>query len=669
MTRFRRRAALLPGFGLALAASAALLLASSDAAAQGSGSLDLQAQTLFVDDDPAEIVIRVSGAPESAHLRFTIYDTPVLTRNEVRDHHENPPSSGRRIANFECTLDGDCRDQATMTQGPDNVVTVTLNDDEIGVLLRQDPGVLPFVVQLVNDDDETLDELATSLIVLEDETPAAGGQQRVRVAFLSQVLAPVALQPDLRTRIDVDAVLDAAGPLAAYPDLAVTTEVRPETLEALANTDPDALDELLEILGGRPLLRSPWVDMDEEAWRLADESDQVISQYARGNDTLESLNGAPPTDIVRLDSNATPETLTLLRTAGAASVVVADTQLSPSTRAATPNQPFQILDSNGVAMTALRVDEALHDTLSNPDPELAAYRAIAELTALAEEATTDLGVLLDLDRVDHEALGRLLDGIDDRRSLRVFAVETLAQRELARLDGVTLRGVLAPTAAGDVSELAADLESATAGVATLARMFDPEIELVEPFVNQLQAAVSADLDASTAGNYVSRIGDEIRELSSGIEIAESDRITLTDRRTDLPLTIVNGQPLPLNVELLLTAEKIRFPDGDRLSLTLAPGENELTIPVETLASGDARVTATVVSPGGFFELGSGTVDIRSTAISGLGLIISVVALIVLAVWWIRTILRVRLNRVAATVSAASVQEVDVEAETPIEGES
>jgi len=653
----------------AVFAVALTLLAAPHSAAQGSASLDLQAQTLFVDDDPAEIVIRVGGAPDDARLRFTIYDSLVLTRDAVREHHENPPSTGRRISDFDCTLDGDCREQATMSQGPDGLITVTLNDDEIGESLRQHEGVLPFVVQLIDDQQAVLDEIATSLIVLDDEVPVDGIQQRVRVAFVSQVIAPLGLQADLTTSIDGEAVLAAADSLSRHPQLAVTTELRPETLEALAASSPDTLERLLEILADRPLLRGPWVDLDEEAWRLAGEADQVISHYARGNDTIEAVTGAPPTGIVRLDPDANADTLTLLRTAGAVTVLVTDNQLSARTLATSPVQPFQILDSNGVAMTALRFDEALHTTLAHPDPELAAYHAIAELTALAEEATTDLGVLLDLDRINHDVLARVLDGIDDRRSLRVASVETLAERDLARIGSDSLRGTLLPTEAPEVSELAADLESATAGVATLARMFDPEIALVAPFVDQLQAALSADLDPSETADFVARVNLEVRQLSSGIEIGDSERITLTDRRTDLPLTIINGQQLPIRVELLLTAEKIRFPDGDRLSLTIEPGENELTVRVETLASGDARVTATVVSPGGFFELGTGTVDIRSTAISGLGLLISIVALLILAVWWIRTILRVRRNRVAATVSAAAAQESDVEEQAPTEGES
>lgn len=660
------------GAVLVAAVLVAPLSSGHRAGAQNAARLDLEAQTLFVDDDPAEVVLRVSGAPDAARLRFTIYDDPVLTRAELRDHHRNPPTSGSRIANFECTLDGDCRGQATLTEGPDGIRTLTLPDDEIGESLRSTPGALPLVVQLLDEGDDgndVLDEFATSLVVLDDAAPTATGPFRVAVAFTSRVVAPVALQPDLRYELDVDALLSAASALADHRELAVTTELRPETLDALAASDPAALDELLAIIDERPLLRGPWVDMDEEAWRRADESDQVVAQYALGNDTLESFVGGPPTGLVRLDPDAGPDTLALLRSAGATAVLVADDQLDTDTRSAEPTQPFQLLDANGVAITALRYDEGLHETLADEDPELAAYRALAELAIAAGEATTDLGVLLDLDRVDTEALVRMLEGIDDRRSLQVTNAEELVQRDLARVDGETLRGELVPTEPPDVRELAADLDAGFAGIATLARMLDPEIELLDPYVSLLQVAVSADLDPDTASAYVERIDDEITRRTDGIEIPGGDRVTLTDRRADLPLTIVNGQPLPINVELLLTAEKVRFPDGDRIEVVLRPGDNTITIPVETLASGDARVTATIVSPGGFLELGTGTVDIRSTAISGLGLVISIVALVVLGVWWVRTILRVRHNRVAATVSAESAQEDHATGTPSTEGES
>ena len=653
---------LTPTRGLAALAlvTSTVVFAGPSVDAQESASLDLISQTLYVDENPAEIVVRVVDAPASGRLRLTIYDTPDHTREAVRDRHETPPVGGGRIADFGCSLDGDCFGQAMMTAGPDDTFTVTLDDTEIGEILRAEPGVLPFVIRLVDDEGRSLDAMSTSLIVSDPEPTDSPVEpvDRVRVAFLAQVLAPVARQADLEIDLDTDAVLSAADPLAAFPDLPITTEIIPETLDALSVVDPPALEALLEILDGRPLLRGPWVDLDEEAWRLADESDQVVAHYARGNDTIEDLVGMPPTGLVRLDPDARPETLTLLRSAGATAVVVDDAQLSSTTLATDPDQPFQLLDANGVAITALRFDEALHDTLDHPDPELAAVRAIAELVALTDEATTDLGVLLDLGRIDPATLDLFLDGLflgnsSRDASLGVVNVVALAEGELAQATGGNLRGELLPTETPDVRDLAADLESATVGVATLARMVEPEIDALVPLIDLLQVAVATNLGDATAEDYLARITTEINDLRSGIEILDGERVTLTDRSADLPLTVVNRQSLPLNVELVLTAEKIRFPDGDRIALTLEPGETHITIPVETLASGDARITATIVSPGGFFELSNGTVDIRSTAISGLGLLISVLALLVLGVWWIRTILRVRRNRGAATVSAES----------------
>lgn len=631
-------------------AVAATTAGAPPADAQTPARLDLEGQTLFVDDEPAEIVLRVSSAPDDARLHLLIHDDAARTRDEVRAHHERPPTGGRLVANFECTLAGDCFEQAAFTRGPDGLITITLDDDVIGESLRNNTGALPFVVELLDEDGAVLDRLATSLIVLPDDAPSADGPRLVRLAFTSSVVAPLALRPDGDLDLDVDAVLADTAALAANPELEITTELRPETLDALADVDPEALAELLEIVGDRPVVRVPWVDLDEEAWRRVGETDQVVSQYAIADDTFETHLGRPPGGTVQLDPDAGADTLALLRSVGATTVLVAGAHLDAATLAAPSYQPFLLLDANGVGLTALRHDEALHETLDEPDAELAAYRAVAELSVLALEADTEPGIVLDIDRIDPEALDRMLDAIAVRRALRVDSIDDLARQDLARVDGETLRAELVPSDPPDVTDLAADLEDATLGLATVARMIEPEIDSLTPLVARLQAAVSADLDRAAAGAYVDAVTTEVDALTTGFEILDGDRITLTDRRTDLPLTIVNEQSVTRKVEMVLTAEKIRFPAGDRLELELAPGENSVTIPVETLASGDARIGITLVSPGGFLELADGTVDIRSTAISGLGLVISVVALVVLGVWWIRTIRRVRRNRAAATVS-------------------
>ncbi len=635
---------------LLFATGAAVLGRPEPASAQGGGRLDLVAQTLFVDENPVELVLRVGGAPDGTRLEITILRTPLLTRDDVRAAHDTAPVGGSRLSFFDCPLDGEC-DQAVVEFGAGGLITVTFEDELIGEALRRNRGALPLIVRLIDDNREELDSFTTSLLVLDE--PA---DTELRVAFVSTIAAPVALQTDRSLRLDIDRLLASASALRARPLLPVTIELRPETLDALRRLDPGRLDTLLEILRGRPMMRTPWVDIDEEAWRRADEAENVVAQYALGNDTLEAITTDSPTGLVRLDPDATAETLGLLRTVGASAVIVRDDQLSISTKTRIGPHPFQLVDDNGVAIPAMRIDDDLQTTLADPDAELGGYQALAELAITARSAPDDLAIVLDLDEIDPDALDILLDGITARPELTTTGLEQVFEMDPARTtSGTLVRGSLVPTEPPDVAILAAELRTAATSVDTLAAMVAPEEDPITPLRTLLRAAVSADLTTDDARAYAETVFDAVLAGTAGLEIAPSERITLTDRRTDLPLTVVNRQPLPINVELLLSAEKLRFPDGDRLTLTLRPGETDLTIPVETLASGDARVTATLISPGGLFELGSGTVDIRSTAISGLGLVISVIALLILGAWWIRTILRVRRNRAAATVSAASTE--------------
>lgn len=632
--------------GLGSIAPSAAQESSPDDASDGveAGRLDLVDQTIFVDDDDVQIVLRASGAADTARLRFTIRQ-PRTTRAAVRSAHQNPPESGATVAFFSCSLAGQCADdQATIEISPGGLATVIVPNELVGELLRRQPGVLPFTVELLSEDGAELDVLSTSLIVLDDD------DRSMTIGVMADLLQPVALQFDGTRSLDLEQLATRRARIDARAGLPIAVEVQPETLDALARTNPAALAETIATLSDRELLRHPWVTMDEEAWRLAGSADTVIAHYALGNEQFEASLERQPGGTVRLDADATAATLGLLRTVGTTGVIVTDDQLRSGTVDQTEFAPFQLLDDNGVAINATRVDGDLMATLLDPDPELGAARALAELSVTLMDTDDDRATVLDLNAIDPVTLDVLVAGIDAHPGLTFGTVDDVLNQPLARDDDELVRGELDPVDPPAVGAIAADINAATTSLDALAAMIEPETEPVAAMRTRLRAAVSSDLSLDGALAYTSGALTEVVGATTGIEVAPSDRVTLTDRRTDLPITIVNNQPLPINVEVVLSAEKLRFPDGDELSLRLRPGDNDLVIPVETLASGDARVTATLTSPGGLFELGRGTIDIRSTAISGLGLVISVVALLVLGAWWVRTILRIRRNRSAATVA-------------------
>jgi hypothetical protein len=75
------------------------------------------------------------------------------------------------------------------------------------------------------------------------------------------------------------------------------------------------------------------------------------------------------------------------------------------------------------------------------------------------------------------------------------------------------------------------------------------------------------------------------------------------------------------------------------------------VPVEAKSNGTFRVTATLLTPDGDALLAPPmTITVRSTALSGLGILVTIAAAVVLAAWWLQHV-RAKRRRRAAAVSA------------------
>ena len=74
-----------------LALSAAIVDPIASGGQSPSARLDLVDQTIFVGEDDVQIVLRVSGAPDTAELRLTICQ-PRTTREAVRAAHDEVSS-------------------------------------------------------------------------------------------------------------------------------------------------------------------------------------------------------------------------------------------------------------------------------------------------------------------------------------------------------------------------------------------------------------------------------------------------------------------------------------------------------------------------------------------------------------------------------------------------
>ena len=113
------------------------------------------------------------------------------------------------------------------------------------------------------------------------------------------------------------------------------------------------------------------------------------------------------------------------------------------------------------------------------------------------------------------------------------------------------------------------------------------------------------------------------------------RITLTSRTSTIPVNITNNLNQPLKVRIEFDSGQLEFLDGDVVNRALPPGVTRLDVRVRALTSGAFPMGITVRSPDSSIELDQTTFDIRSTAVTGVGLVLSIGAGLFLAVWWAR----------------------------------
>lgn len=618
---------------------------SGTASAQrGPDRIDLVSQTTFVSEAEVSLTVRLPNLQSGRHMQIRVF-RPIDEPERILDTIMNPPTGNPDIANFVI------EDLSEIALGSGDLFMITLPNDEVGEMLRRSPGAIPVRIDLTNGDQVILDTLVTFIIV-EDATLSA----RIDLGFVADARSPLARRANAIELDPADAVNRVADAVNNAP-APVLISFTPETLTALADPATDggqrALDEIRRLLDGHLIPLSPWVSIDEEAWRLTGDPERVFRLFAQGREVTEKLLSRTPLPIARMDSDTTADTVGFLRSVGLTGGVVEPSQIDEVALTQADRRPIEVLDANGITVPVLVVDRAFETSLVGEDPELIAQHRFTELLFEAKTVGTDRGILLDLSTVDRISLVLLIDLFETTERLGLTSVDDLLTRPSARdATGSVLRVELLATPPISTGLAASDLRLRLAEVVldSYAAMLAPADGLLAPMRDILTAAMSDELDANSRRIFADVIFDVVADVAAKVELIESSRITLASQTAALPVAIHNGENLAMNVIVKTTSEKLRFPDGEELRLTLEPGLNEFEIPIETVTSGDARIFITVTSPDGHLDLTGGSVNVRSTVISGLGLMVSLVSLAVLLTWWLRTIIRVRRSRRAATVS-------------------
>lgn len=553
---------------------------------------------------------------------------------------------------------------------------------------NQCDGVYPLEAVLVDSADDTpLAALTTHLVYI----AGTAGTLPLRVS----IVLPMGNIPALGTAGEpvlgssrLEALQSLLTTIARYPNVPITLELYPQLLVALerdrakqAQSVLALLDSILEAHGttpappGRQVLGASFAPVEVTALTEADLDGELARQLARGRQALDSGLGQS----VRVTPFVSygplgRRSLLLLEHDGVRQLVVPATDVTTTGGTPVPTvaltSPFELLPPESAATgtgsttpgpVALAADPGLaaHFGTATHDPVLAAHQLLADLAEIYFDAPSDpdtRGVVVAPASWEPNAhfLSTVLSAFSGTSVLLARTLGgTFSQVPVGGNGSPKVEQLASGPASPRRGLAAAPVVKARRALGILGSILPDDKALLARLGDAILISQSTGLGSSARRAYAQAPRGALALLGKALSISGGRTITLTSRTGEIPITIVSSSPYPIHALIELRDSALDFlgdsarPEPVTFRLKTTAREFRVT----TRTSGASRLDVLVVSPTGHVTLLSGAFSIRSTAVSSVAIALSIGALLVLAAWWLRSVLRHR--RRAAAIRRAS----------------
>jgi hypothetical protein len=542
---------------------------------------------------------------------------------------------------------------------------------------RPGNGVYPVEVQLRDPNETPLASFVTHVVVVD---LSASAPKQLDVAWVWPLVAPPALPLDGPPDADVVTQLVPTGRLGrqalaigADTDVPLTLAPSPETLDAwltLAQTQDntelaagvDALRRAVTITHHQVLAGS-FVPLDLPSIFDGGLGGTLGDELDRGADALQTFFSTHLDPSTAMPGDLDTTSLDALRTAARTRLVLDGSALAPFDGRFTATRPALLGRAPGDAsdqVTVVATDPGLESFLRGDSaPALRAAHLLASLAVIQGEQPSLARAVTFANPTDwdpsDEFVTALLAGLRANPLVRPVTVDTLlAETPAASSDDSADEPVIRTLAPVEVKKPPVKPGTYYQGLVdrnAIAALFgnsDPRVVRAD---RTLLSVLSADLQNRAGRRYAREqlhaIGQSGRDFLSLIHSPEQSTITLTSSEAKIPLTFRNDTDKQVPIHIALASDKLLFPDGTDRNVTLEPGKNQtVRIAIETRSSGSFPLLMTVTTAGGL-PIQTSEVTVRSSFVSGVGVFLTVGAIVFLAVWWGWDIRRRRRRRQTA----------------------
>ncbi|MCP5033372.1 MAG: hypothetical protein GY939_16355 [Actinomycetia bacterium] len=459
------------------------------------------------------------------------------------------------------------------------------------------------------------------------------------------VLLDVGLDPAHEGGAGALSVEEATEILGQRLELEATVFIRRTAMERLQG-DPELAARFSDAVAGRSVVAEPLYELDPSAlatigqWRLyrraAQRTAAELVELGLSPEPTMAVVSSPLTEPATVALMADGFTAVIDTTAvivGGVGPIAVPTPSDP-VRMSTVAGDLLVVAVNGAPSTVSLASTVDRGRSLGRD----GHRQLAELI-LAE---TDLAVI----RPGVGVAGTAGPVLEALQTTPWFRPVTLADG-LAGV-AVELRSPMARSLQ-DLSALAEPLGEADRLLATYSSFYVDGPHAPSDYLLALSDATTVEADASTRAVAVEAVSTELREAMEVVSLPGDQSVTLAARSASIPLTIENSSNGTRQVQLQFRADRLEVTD-DQITISVPPGSSVHNIEVEARSLGTSPLAIAVVTPDGQRSLASTRFQVRSTAVPGLGLLLSIGGLSMLGLWWYLSIRRNRANPTSRTGS-------------------
>ncbi len=480
------------------------------------------------------------------------------------------------------------------------------NDDRVWL---REAGVYPVSIE-VRDSGGALASTRTHLIHRSGDSAELDG---LDIAIVLDVSAADGIE-----------LAEAVQLLTEHPSLPILTVLESGVLTQLAG-DPDLSAALAAALGDRPVTGEPTLGLDPSALASIGHGDLYAGELDQFWNRFDLVGLEPDRTVLALSDAITEEGATLL--AGQGIDVVIDLSAGDTSGS---------IHTSAAGLTVIAVDQESTSALRrSPNAVLQAHELLARLTVRRD--TSAAPVIIggpEVRLVSLEALDVLFDALEQPGALVPVPFD------IAVRNSPDLPSALPTSADHRLDDVAARVTEVRDLLALYADFHQSGAPTPAQVERALLSSLSVDRNAADRAADLDRVVADLEASFDVITLPPRQSINLAARNRAIPLSITNDAGGDRRVLLRFRSDRVEVAQHDTV-VTIPAGSSSIEIDVLARSLGVSPLDVEVLTPDGARVLATTRFHIRSTAVPGLGYLLSGAALVFLIAWWIVSFTRTR----------------------------